>query len=88
MELTGDVPGLDPDRTPAADAVSNHNVFTAAGGGNLIDGSLEFFAQQMGSVVQAALQVFDPDIGAQFFSNGFYIDRQYGTGDYVWFAVL
>jgi hypothetical protein len=63
-------------------------VFTAAGVRDFIDGSLEFFAQQIGSVVQAALQVFDPDIGAYFFSNGFYIDRQYSTGDYVWLAIL
>ena len=83
-----DIPGLNPDRTPAAYTVSDRNAVTAAGCGNFVDGGLKFFPQQVGSFVKTAFQKLDADVDIQLFGGVFDIQSQHGTGDHVWLRVF
>jgi hypothetical protein len=76
-----DVPGLNADSSPAADAVSDHDAVTPTRGGKLVDGGLKLFPKQIGTIVKAAFQKFYADFQPQLFSGFFNIERQHGARD-------
>jgi hypothetical protein len=54
----GDAPGLDANGSATADTVSDHDMVAPTRGGKLVDGSLKFLPQQIGTIVKAAFQKF------------------------------
>jgi hypothetical protein len=83
----GDVPGLNADGSPAADAISDHDAVTPTRGGKLVDGGLKFLPKQIGTIVKAAFQKFNAYFQPQLFSGIFNIERQHSACDDVRFFV-
>jgi hypothetical protein len=77
----GDAPGLDTDRSPAADPVSDDNAVGLTRVGSVIDGGLELLLQYVRPFVQAGFQEFEVDGQTQPVGSVLHIHPQHCTTD-------